>query len=316
MKRMFTTFMTILLVAGLMAQQVTKAGNKVTVIEEDQKTTVKVGNEEFVYVEEGGDTTKIRIGKKGVTIIESEDGSTSVEWDDIEDMDLDGDDSFDHDDEKSNRKPKFKPHWAGFEIGLNNFVNSDFNMDLAPENSFMKLNTEKSWAVSLNLLEYGLTLGTDKVGLVTGLGFEWNNYFFDGGNVIKKGEDGTIIEYMIPDENASIRRAKLRTTYLNAPLLLEFQIPAGDHRIFISGGVIGALKLGSKTKTVYSVDGGKQKDKEKSDFYLSPLRYGFTARVGYRAVKLFANYYPTSLFESGRGPELYPFSVGLTLISF
>ncbi len=316
MKRMFTTLMTILLVAGLMAQQVTKAGNKVTVIEEEQKTTVKVGDEEFIYVEEGGDTTKIRIGKKGVTIIESEDGSTSVEWDDIEDMDLEGDDYFGNEDGNHKRKLKFKPHWAGFELGLNNYVNSDFKMELAPENSFMKLNTEKSWGVNLNLLEYGLPLGTDKVGLVTGLGFEWNNYFFDGGNVIKKGEDGTIIEYKIPDEDASIRRAKLRTTYLNAPLLLEFQIPAGGHRIFISGGVIGAVKLGSKTKTVYSVGGGKQKDKEKNDFYLSPLRYGFTARVGYRAVKLFATYYPTSLFESGRGPELYPFSVGLTLISF
>jgi hypothetical protein len=179
----------------------------------------------------------------------------------------------------------------------------------------MELNTSPSWNFNLNVLEYGLGLGTDKVGLVTGLGFEWSNYHFDGDNVIDK-ENGIIQPYFVPVENASIRKAKLQTTYLTAPLLLEFQIPAGKKRVHISGGVIGGIKIGSRTKMVYTVSGNKQKDKVKDDFYLSPLRYGFTARVGYRALKIFANYYPTALFKSNKGPELYPFSVGLTLISF
>jgi hypothetical protein len=36
-----------------------------------------------------------------------------------------------------------------------------------------------------------------------------------------------------------------------------------------------------------------------------------TARVGYKEVAIFANYYMTSLFKPDRGPELYPFSIGL-----
>ena len=86
--------------------------------------------------------------------------------------------------------------------------------------------------------------------------------------------------------------------------------------MFIYSSVVGGVKLEKKKKMVYTVNGDKQKDKVKDDFNMSVLRYGFTARIGYRNLKLFANYYPTSLFEKGKGPELYPFSVGLTLLSF
>lgn len=310
MKRLFITLMSLIVVTTILAQETVKAEN-VTVTEDKDKTTVKIGNDRVITIEEGRDTTKIKLGNKGVTIIEDESG-TSVDW-----SDLDEEKEDDGDDDSGKKKPKkFKPHWAGFEVGINNYVNSDFSMSLAPENSFMDLNTGRSWYFNLNFIEYGVGLGTDKVGLVTGLGIDWSNYHFDQGNVIYKDADGIIDRYDPPAENASVQKAKLQTTYLNAPLLLEFQIPAGKKRIHISGGVVGGVKIGSRTKMVYTVNGNKQKDKVKDDFNLNVLRYGFTARVGYRGLKVFANYYPTALFESGKGPELYPFSVGLTLISF
>ncbi len=180
----------------------------------------------------------------------------------------------------------------------------------------MDLNTGHSWNFNLNFIEYGLGFGTDKAGLVTGLGIEWSNYHFDGANNIIENTDGIIEEYLLPNENSSVQKTKLQTTYLTAPLLLEFQIPAGKKRVYLSGGVIGGLKICSKTKMVYTLNGDKQKDKVKDDFNLASLRYGFTTRIGYRSVRFFATYYPTALFESGKGPELYPFSLGLTLLNF
>ncbi|MBE0655078.1 MAG: outer membrane beta-barrel protein [Bacteroidales bacterium] len=318
MKRIFFTLMSLLLVTGLFAQEIIKAGN-VTVQEDNDKTVVKIGDGSLI-VEESQDTTRIRLGKKGVTIIEDENG-TRVDWSDLEDEEeiedtADSEDSEDEmEEDEGSKTGKFKPNWSGLEVGINNYLNSDFNMELAPENSFMDLNTGRSWNFNLNFLEYGLGLGTDKVGIVTGLGLEWNNYHFDDGNVIYENAEGIIDRYDVPDLNSSIQRAKLQTTYLTAPLLMEFQIPAGKKRIHISGGVIGGVKIGSKTKVIYTVSGDKQKDKVKDDFNLSPLRYGFTARIGYRNLNLFANYYPTPLFEKGKGPELYPFSVGLRLLS-
>jgi len=190
-------------------------------------------------------------------------------------------------------------------------------MSLSPDNAYMDLNTGRSWNFNLNFLEYGLGFGTDKIGLVTGLGLEWNNYHFDHNNNIIENDEGRIVEY-IPDivvEGGNLDKSKLQTTYLTMPLLMEFQIPAGKKRVFINGGVIGGVKLTSKTKMVYRESGDKQKDKVKDDFNLSSVRYGFTVRAGYRALKLHATYYPTSLFEEGKGPELYPFSVGLTVLT-
>jgi len=314
MKSIISTLVSIIIAVTVMAQETTTIGS-VSVTEDKDKTVVKVGNPEKISVTESRDTTRIKLGNRGVTIIEDEDG-TDINWselDDSDDMDFDSDDG---DEKEYKKKSKFKPNWAGFEVGINNYVNKDFEMNLDPENAFMDLNTGRSWNFNLNILEYGLGLGTDKVGLVTGLGFEWNNYHFDNGNVIYKNEDGVIGEYLVPVDGASVRKAKLQTTYLTAPLLLEFQIPAGKKRVHISGGVIGGIKLGSKTKMVYTDAGNKQKDKVRDDFNINSLRYGFTARVGYRALKIYANYYPVALFEKGKGPELYPFSVGLTLIPF
>lgn len=268
------------------------------------KTQVKIGKDEIFIVEANGDTTKLQLGKKGMSIVEGEDGYTV----DIIEMDED-DEEIDEKSRESDKKKKFKPNYAGLELGMNNFLNPDNSLHTG---TFMNLNTTKSWNVNLNFLEYGIGLGTSYAGLVTGMGIEWSNYIFDANNSIEE-IDGEI--YNIPASLPGITKSKLAMTYLTSPLLLEFQIPTGKKRIHISGGVFGGIKLGSKTKIKYN-DGNRQKDVVKDDFSLSPFRYGATVRIGYRAINLFANYYFSPLFGETTSPELYPFSVGLNLIEF
>ena len=298
--------MALALTITLVAQPDTTQTGNVKVIEDRGKTVVKIGNDNMITISDGNDTTYIRIGKKGITVVEDENG-TKIN---MKEVDQNEDEGEDQGTDKQHPR-KFKPHWAGFDVGLNNYVNSDFSMSLDQGSNFMDLNTGRSWNFNINFLEYGLGLGTDKLGLVTGLGMEWSNYHFDKGNNIEEDENGRIVEYNLPS-TVNIIRSKLQTTYLTAPLLLEGQIPAGKKRIHISGGVIGGLKIGSNTKIVYRENGKKQKDKTRDDFNLSPLRYGVAFRIGYRGMNLYANYYLTPLFEKNRGPELYPFAVGLT----
>jgi hypothetical protein len=85
---------------------------------------------------------------------------------------------------------------------------------------------------------------------------------------------------------------------------------------FFAAGVIGDLKLCSNTKIRYYEGGSKQREKIKSDYNLSPFRYHITARAGYRFVKIFANYSLAPMFKRDMGPELYPVTIGLTLINF
>jgi hypothetical protein len=211
------------------------------------------------------------------------------------------------------RKKKFNAHWAGFEVGLNNYLTPGNSLVLPDEDKFMDLNTGKSWNWNLNVADFGIGLGTNYVGIVSGLGFEFVNYNFNGQNsIMKENGIGDIVEYA-PPYAGFINKSKMNITYMTVPLLMEFQIPAGHHdRIHLSVGVIGGLKLWSNTKIKYNEAGDKSKEKNKSDFNLSPLRWGVTARAGYGGVSVFANYYMNSLFKPGTGPELYPFSIGLS----
>jgi hypothetical protein len=180
-------------------------------------------------------------------------------------------------------------------------------MVLPSDAVFMDLNTGRSWNINLNFLEHSFGFGTDRIGLVTGMGFGFNNYHFDGNNNVQDSA-GRTRELRYAEK---LDKSKLTSTYLNVPLLLEFQFPNADKddRAYISVGVIGGVKIGSHSKVLYK----GQKDKVKDDFNLSPLRYAFTARVGYKDLSIYGNYYPVQLFESGKGPELYPFDLGLAL---
>jgi hypothetical protein len=95
--------------------------------------------------------------------------------------------------------------------------------------------------------------------------------------------------------------------------MLEVQIPVSySSTINLGAGVIGAVKLGSHTKVVYHND-GKQKDKNRDDFNLNVLRYGVTARAGYEMVQVYGTCWLSPMFEKGKGPELYPFEIGIAL---
>ena len=275
---------------------------KVEVIETPESTKVTLGQNEVFIVEENGDTVRIVLGKRGISVVEGDEGTV------VKVMEMDEVSNY----KSKKHKKRFRAHWAGLELGLNNYVTPDFSMTLPPEERYMDLNTGKSWNWNINVIDYGFGLGTDKVGIVSGLGFEFINYSFDGQNSIRKNPDTGVTEEYVPDYAGNITKSKMNITYLTAPLLLEFQIPAPRSRIYISAGVIGGVKLWSNTKMKYTVSGEKSKEKAKGDYNLSPLRWGLTARVGYRALGFYANYYMTSLFKTDMGPELYPFAVGLS----
>ena len=311
MKRLFA-----LLIAGLLAGSVHGQNDTINLpenikkIETPDKTEVSFGKNEVLIIEENGDTTRVQLGKKGLSIVEGEDG-TSIN---VIEMDKENQEE-EKEVMKRKKTKKFKPHYAGFEAGLNNYLAPDYSFTLPAEDQYMDLNTGKSWNFNVNFIEYGLGLGTPYVGLVTGMGFEWSNYVFDNQITLRKDENGVIGEF-VPEYASTITKSKMNTTYLTAPLLLEFQIPAGKKPVYLSAGVVGGVKLHSNTKIKYTENGNKQKVKDKGDYNLYPLRYGATVRLGYRALNIYANYYLTPLFESGRGPELYPFSIGLCLIPF
>lgn len=251
------------------------------------------------------DTTNIRFKRKTVKIVE-DDGETKIfvkkhhkdDWDFF----WDGDDD------------KFKGSWSGFSVGLSNFVDKDFSLSRNIDEEYMDLNTGKSWNMNINFAQYSMNLIGEKFGLVTGLGIEWNYYRFDNENSVQENPTTGFIEKRVLDPDWNVEKSKLSTTYATLPLLLEFHSSTYNHSgVVVSAGVIGGLKLGSNTKVVYKENGDKNKDKTKDDFNLAPFRYGVHARIGVGDWMVYGTYYFTSIFESNKGPELYPISVGIAL---
>jgi hypothetical protein len=210
------------------------------------------------------------------------------------------------------KRSRFKGHWGGLELGLNNYVTGNYDLSLPDEINYMSLHSSKSRNVNLNFGQLSIGLGRH-IGFVTGVGIGWNNYRFNGDNNIIKNVDGEIVELerdiYYPDQ--ALKKSKLSTFYLKVPLLLEVQIPTDHHRLNIAAGPIGAVKLGSYSVMLFEND---DKVKSNDDFNLNLLRYGATARIGYENFNVYATYYFSPLFETNMGPggiDLYPFEIGI-----
>ena len=201
---------------------------------------------------------------------------------------------------------KFDGHWEGTEFGFNGFDKPDYSMYNG--NEFMALNQEKSIEVNINFYKLDIGLYKSYVGLVSGAGLSFNNYRFEEPYTLRKGNQLT--EPVLLDmENLS--KTKLAVSYLQIPLLLEFQIPVNhnESRLFVNAGVIGGVKIGSHTKVKF----GDNKDKDRNGFNINSFKYAATARIGYKRTGLFCTYNLTQLFESGKGPAVTPFTIGFSL---
>jgi len=265
---------------------------------DDQDTVIVEVGDEIFSIKEMGDETRIKIGNKVFRVVENNDGVVVFKSSD------NNSDLWHHDHDR------FRGHLGGLELGFNGFLTDYWSTSLEPEDSYFDLNTTKSYYWNLTLPCVNIPFSRH-IGIASSLGLSINKYRFDENNSIIKGENG-VIGPSYPEEGITYSKSKLVTTYATLPVILEAQIPlSNSHRtINIGAGVIGAAKLGAHTKVVYYTD-GKQKEKNKDDFSLNTFRWGATARIGYEFFQITGTCYFTSLFEEGKGPELFPYEVGI-----
>jgi hypothetical protein len=213
---------------------------------------------------------------------------------------------------------EFEGHWSGIELGLNGFSNPDYSMYAGSENNFLENDLWRSNVLNLNILQYskGLQQTRNTIGLVTGIGLSLQSYRLANSTTIMLDENHRVIpKTLFFDSN---QKSKLSTFYIEVPLLLEFQVPIKHHanRMYCSAGVTGARLIEAHTKIKYRKNGKREKLKSPGNYSINDYKVAGTVRVGYRWINLFASYDLVPFFEDRRGPELYPFSVGLKLISF
>ena len=289
----------------------------------EEQIKLSSDEEEIEKLEEKIEKYEEQIENNEEQIIAFEDGIEDIEdeidelIDELDDLADKITDNLDKDFNFKRKKRKFRGHWSGLDFGINNFTNSNYELALPAGGEFMDIHETKSYNFSINFLQFSIPLWSRYMGFVTGMGVEWNNFalkqnidlFEDPSN------NGYINFTEIDPEVTKYTKNILRAVYLNVPLIYEFQIPVTkkDRRINVGLGVIGGMKIDSRFKKVYEIDGNKQKLKLKDDYHISPFRYSATVRIGFRALQLYANYSLVPLFEKDKGPELYPVSVGVRI---
>ena len=280
------------------------------------------------------DSVKVKVGKIKVEVYEGDDSVRVIVGDRQLTVDDDGNVKF-----SRCKMPKFNGHWAGFDMGINGYLNTDFNQSFPKEYEYLDLRMTKSIAVYINFFEQNIAFSKNqKWGMVTGLGLEWHNYRFSRDTRLIT--DSSYLVGLI-DQDISIRKNKLVTLHLNVPVLFEFQTNSRHKKnsFHVSTGMVIGARLSSHTKKYYNelnkdfyvekfnpvtdqyeyagdiTSPGYSKAKEFDDFFLQPFKFDATVRIGWGFINLFATYSVNEMFKKDKGPELYPWTIGITLVN-
>jgi len=229
----------------------------------------------------------------------------------------------DADKEKESKASKSKSrtrHDFSIDLGMNNYLENGKFPDEGNANYTVK--PFGSWFVSLNAVNETHISGA--FSLQWGGGLNWYNFKFQYENIrVSKDDDGVIFEEDTRD--VAPVKSKLTASYLNVHLVPMLDFGKKDGRgswceigssngFRVGLGAYGGYRLGNHTKSVYEVNGDKQRDKSNDGLFLNNWRYGARLQLGFKDTNFFVNYDLNELFSEGNGPKLNAFSFGISLI--
>jgi hypothetical protein len=200
------------------------------------------------------------------------------------------------------------------------------------------MNTARSINFNFNPFELNVNIAKNRFGFTTGLGFQTSNYYFND-NYVMLQDSTSIVAYKVQDVNGNpvtFKVNKMVVSYLNLPLLFEYQTNRYRrlNSFHVTVGVIAGVRIGSYTKQIYKnkdqsyylVDNNGNKVasyyvdhytvRERGAYHLSPFKVDAAFRIGWSHLNLFATYSLTQMFQKEQGPELYPWTVGITLLGW
>jgi Outer membrane protein beta-barrel domain len=158
-----------------------------------------------------------------------------------------------------------------------------------------------------------------KISVAIGAGVGTDNIFFDKTYVGIKDITPTLV-FQDQSDTTHFKKNKLGTAYIEAPLELRFSSnPGNPNKSFkVALGIKGGLLVGAhiKQKTLQTSSGATLNEyieKQFSKRFFNSNRFAGTLRIGYGVFSVFGTYQINSLFKEGLGPDVRPFTIGLTL---
>ena len=213
------------------------------------------------------------------------------------------------------RNQKFR-HWNGVFFGVAGFTGPQNNFSIDKPYNYMELDYTRSYNWQLNLFQQNIHIYKNYVNLVTGLGFDANLYHFE--NKVKLNADSSFTWGNVDSTNTfSYKKNRLSSYFVQVPLLVEFNTSSNPKKAFhIAIGAVGKYLLGGRTKQIVVKNGDNFKNTRNDSYNMNPFQFTGYVSIGYSNVTLFAQTNLNEMFKHNKGPELYPFSVGVRLVNF
>ncbi|MCD8185814.1 MAG: hypothetical protein LUD68_04955, partial [Rikenellaceae bacterium] len=206
---------------------------------------------------------------------------------------------------KTFRKQDDLRFFNSISLGYNGLVEGLSDLKLPEEADWMDLEG-KSVHFNLSLVHYQHNF-TRHFGLRTGLELEVNNFRFSRNITPVLSENGNWVEAR--ELPYPLKKSKLVNSYFNVPLVASVGL-GNRNRVELYGGMIGGWRWNSYTKLKSSEHGKKR---YRDDLNLRNFHYGYTAGVFVSKVGVYATYYPHSIFQVDKGPEVRQVNIGVTL---
>ncbi|NNC94838.1 MAG: PorT family protein [Chitinophagales bacterium] len=158
---------------------------------------------------------------------------------------------------------------------------------------------------------YDVRLKESKFSVAPGIGFTSNSVFFDALLV----DTGKAAFDYAAYETRNIKKSKFNTVFLEIPLELRFRAnpdnPAKSFKFAI--GFKAGLRIDAKTKIKEEIGTQTKVFKDKRWEDAETFRAGPTVRMGYGPFNVIGFYSITNVFKKGEGPEVTPWSIGISL---
>lgn len=171
--------------------------------------------------------------------------------------------------------------------------------------------------VSFNYL-YDYPLGKSNFSIAAGLNYTSHNYYTDSHLFTRVGTTD-VFDFVQITDGVKVDKVKISLNYIGVPVEIRYFF-----RTFPK-----ALRIHAGFKTAYLVNGYNKyvgKDIEGNDYdvkfreykleNIEKLIYGVTARIGYGRINVFGFMPLNSFFTGNSAKDMYPISLGLSLILF
>ena len=205
-----------------------------------------------------------------------------------------------------------KGHWAGFDIYVSQFANSEGDASF-DKNPYWEINQMKSFGFNYNIFDLKFPIVGQSFAITTGFGMGYQNYQFRNNYVLTHTAD-TI--YAVQDTVFQFKRNHLQVASISIPLLLDYSSnKLFEKSFFIATGIVGTYNYGTRQRVTGTYTNGDQFDHSTiSAFNMNRWTLDATTRFGYGHFGMFISYQLNSMFKTGHTVAVYPFRIGCNIL--